>query len=80
MRSEEDNDTYMRLNKTSEMECTKAKEESYEQLYRDVEENGPKRIHELAKIRQSRVRAEINVHSFETKSIRSCVKSTSSNC
>lgn len=38
----------MRLNKTSEVEFAEAKEEIYEELYRDLEENCPKRIYELA--------------------------------
>ena len=53
-RSDEDKETMKRLNKISKEECAIAKETGYEDLYKDLEENGPKKIYNLARTRQRR--------------------------
>lgn len=55
-RSEEDKETMKRLNKISKEKCAIAKEKGYEDLYKDLEENGPKRIYKLARTRQRRAK------------------------
>jgi len=45
---------YRDLNKKAKEEVAKAKEKAYEQLYKDVEENGVKSSYKLAKTRKRR--------------------------
>ena len=55
-REEEDRVIYTNLNKISKTEVAKAKDIAYEQLYKDIEEKGPKIIYKLAETRQRRAK------------------------
>lgn len=55
-RDEQDREEYNNLNKISKLEVSKAKDKAYKQLYRDIKENGPKKIYKLAKTRQRRAK------------------------
>lgn len=53
-RSDEDRAIYRTANKEASRAVAIAKEGGYEELYRDLEKNGPKRIYKLAKTRTRR--------------------------
>ncbi|XP_046863365.1 uncharacterized protein LOC124457122 [Xenia sp. Carnegie-2017] len=44
------------MNKISKEKCAIVREKGQEQLYKDLEQNGPKRIYKLAKTRQRRAK------------------------
>jgi hypothetical protein len=49
-----DRENYRALNKFSKEKCAIAKEKGYEDIYRDLEQNGPKKIYKLARGRHRR--------------------------
>ncbi|XP_046862544.1 uncharacterized protein LOC124456042 [Xenia sp. Carnegie-2017] len=53
---EEDRETLREMNKISKEKCAIVREKGQEQLYKDLEQNGPKRIYKLAKTRQRRAK------------------------
>jgi exonuclease III len=52
--SEEAREIYRNRNKTSKEKCASARDEAYENLYKELDDNGPQKIYRLAKTRQRR--------------------------
>jgi len=50
-RSVDDKEILKRLNKIGKEKCATAKKKGYEDLYKNLEENGPKKIYRLARTR-----------------------------
>ena len=53
-RSEDDHEEYKKVKKETKQAVAVAKEEGYEALYKELENNGPKKIYKLAKTRMRR--------------------------